>query len=310
MKKYVKKYTPGMLLVAALLALNVQPGFGVSKETIQMMTQLDTIQQQMMNLQNTVATQTAVLKTLVQQADQNITSMKATIAKMEEAEERHLASTSNQVDSLSSQVQQLSSSLDEAKGELSNLSSQLAQTQKMLQTINTAPNAGQQNQPAGAPGGAPGTAAQPGNDAPAPGAAGNAPASAAPVPDPQVLYQSAYTDYTQGEYELAIQGFQQYLHDYGNTDLASNAQFYIGDSEYLQKDYKDAIQAYDKCIQSHPNGNKAAAAYLKKGYALLALRQRTAAERDLEALIRKYPDSHERDLARERLRSLRAEARR
>jgi tol-pal system protein YbgF len=297
----VKKYALLVLLLAGLVAFNVEPGFAVSKEIIQMMTQLDNIQQQVMNLQNTVASQTAVLKTLVQQADQNITAIKGTITKMQEAQQRSLASSSNQIDSLSSQVQQLSASLDEAKGQLSKLSSQMAQTQKIMQTINTSPPAGTAppGTPAGTQPGSPQAATPPGSNP------GGADAPATPPPDPQVLYNSAYTDYTQGLYPLAIQGFQQYLQGYGDTDLASNAQFYIGDSYYLQKDYKSAIKEYDKCISQYPSGNKAAAAYLKKGYALLALDQRTAGERDLTTLIHKFPNTHEANLARQRLRSLR-----
>lgn len=300
----MKKYVFLIPLLALFLVLNAQPGFGVSKETVQMMTQLDNLQQQVMNLQNTVATQTAILKTLVQQASENINSMKSTIGKMQEAEQRNLASSSNQIDSLSTQVQQLSSSLDEAKGDISKLSGQVAQTQKMMETINATP---QQGPNGDAQPGAQGLAASP---SASPAGAADSPAQPPPAPDPDVLYKSAYTDYNQGQYPLAIQGFQQYLQDYGDTDLASNAQFYIGDSYYLQKDYKDAVKEYDKCIQAYPDGNKAAGAYLKKGFALLALGQRVTGERDLSTLVRKYPSTHEADLARQRLRSLSRASRR
>ena len=302
----MKKHILTILLSAALLAWLAQPAMGVSKETIQMMTQLDALQQAVQTLQRTVDTQTAVLKTLIQQTGTNIDSMKGLIAKMQEAEQRNLADTGNRFDSMTGQIQALSASLDETKGQLSRLSDQLAQTQKIIQTLNT---------PASAPanGGAPGAAATPGapGTAPAPGSGGNgaggpdATMSAPPVPDPQTLYNSAYADYTQGQYQLAIQGFQQYLQNYGDTDLASNAQFYIGDSYYNQKNFKDAIKQYDQCIQSYPNGNKAAAAYLKKGFALLATNERAAGERELNLVLRKYPNSHEAEVARERLHSLR-----
>lgn len=300
----MKKFAFCIPIMFALLASSAQTGFGVSKEIVQMMTQLDNIQQQVMNLQNTVASQTAVLKTLVQQASANISSMKGTIAKMQEAQQRNLASSSNQIDSLSTQVQQLSASLDEAKGQMSKLSSQVAQTQKMMQTINTPQQTGTPPQSAGgtAQPGTQGSNGQAGTSAPA---SSDTPAQNPPPPDPQVLYKSAYTDYTQGLYPLAIQGFQQYLQNYGDTDLASNAQFYIGDSYYLQKDYKTAIDEYNKCIKSYPDGNKVAAAFLKKGYALLALGQKLSGQRELDALIKKYPTTHEAELARERLHGLR-----
>ncbi|MGH9406113.1 MAG: tol-pal system protein YbgF [Terriglobia bacterium] len=302
------------LCLAALLAWLAQPGFSVSKETIQMMTQLDTLQQEVQTLQRTVDTQSAILKTLIQQTGANVDSMKDVVGKMQAAEQRSLADTGNRFDTMTGEIQQLSASLDETKGELSKLSDQLAQTQKIIQTINApAPNT---SAPGAAPanGNATGTPPAPGvpqgtPDSPAgAGGAGNV-TSAPPVPDPQTLYNSAYADYSQGQYQLAIQGFQQYLQTYGDTDLASNAQFYVGDSYYNQKDYKEAVKQYDQCIQSYPSGNKAAAAYLKKGYALLALNERTAGERELHTLLRKYPGSREASLARERLQRLRVASR-
>ncbi len=272
-----------------------------------MMTQLDNLQQEVESLQRTVDTQTAVLKTLVEQTSQNVNAMKATIARMEQAQQQSLANTNNQMDSMTSQIQQLSSSLDEAKGQIAKLSSQIAQTQKILQTINT-PNPNAPPSPNAAPGtqGAQGASAS----AAGPTPTGDAPAQQPPpVPDPQTLYNSAYQDYMQGQYALAIQGFQQYLQNYGDTDLASNAQFYIGDSYYAQKDYRNAIKEYDKCIEQFPGGNKVAASYLKKGYALLALGETSAGERELRALIRRYPSTHEADLARQRLRRLLSKSR-
>jgi len=288
-KSVVKKHALRSTLLAALFILGIQTGFPASKEIIQMMTQLDNLQQEVQNLQGTVDTQTAVLKTLVQQTNDSVNAMKATITRLQDAEQRNLASTANRFDSMTGQVQELSSSLDETKGEIAKLSDQLAQTQKILETINTPPPAN--------------TAAQGQSGAPAGGSA--AADGPPPVPDPNALYNSAYADYTQGQYPLAIQGFQQYLQNYGDTDLASNAQFYIGDAYYLQKKYKQAIQEYDKCIERYPKGNKIAAAYLKKGYALLALRDNAAGQRELLALLRRYPHSHEADLARDRLSRLR-----
>jgi len=288
-KSVVKKHALRSTLLAALFILGIQTGFPASKEIIQMMTQLDNLQQEVQNLQGTVDTQTAVLKTLVQQTNDSVNAMKATITRLQDAEQRNLASTANRFDSMTGQVQELSSSLDETKGEIAKLSDQLAQTQKILETINTPPPAN--------------TAAQGQSGAPAGGSA--AADGPPPVPDPNALYNSAYADYTQGQYPLVIQGFQQYLQNYGDTDLASNAQFYIGDAYYLQKKYKQAIQEYDKCIERYPKGNKIAAAYLKKGYALLALRDNAAGQRELLALLRRYPHSHEADLARDRLSRLR-----
>lgn len=259
-----------------------------------MMQQLDTLQQMMENMQKTLDTQTAVLKTLVEQANDNVNSMRTTVAELQKAEQQNLASTNNRFDSMTGQIQALSESLDESKARIAKLSDQLAQLQKTIETLNPPPASATPG-PANPNGGLPGSAPS----APQP-----------PVPDPDTLYKSAYTDYTTGQYQLAIQEFQQYLRYYGDTDLASNAQFYIGDCYYNQQNYQQAIEEYNKCLEQYPNGNKTAAAQLKKGYALIALGRIQAGERELRSLVRRFPHSHEADLARERLRRLTAASRR
>ena len=123
-------------------------------------------------------------------------------------------------------------------------------------------------------------------------------------PNPDSLYKSGLSDYTAARYDLAIQQFQEYLQDFADTDLASNAQFYVGDSYYNQKKYAEAIEEFNKCLERYPNGNKLAVAQLRKAYALIALGKTQAGERELRSLIKRFPTSHEADLARQRLKRL------
>jgi len=295
----LNKKAIALFLAGAFSILSARPGFSVSKEIISMMQQLDTLQQQMQNLQKTVDSQTAVLKLLVQQTNDNVTSMKTTVSDLKEVNQRSLAITSSRFDSMTSQIQQLSASLDETKGELSKISGELAQAQRTLETLNAPPAQASAAQGAGGQAAGPPPDGQDASNA-APGPAASTPA----VPDPETLYKSAYSDYTNGNYDLAVQGFQQYIENYGQTDLASNAQFYIGDSYYLEKKYAEAIKAYNLCMMQYPGGNKMQAAQLKKGYALLAEGQTSAGVRELRSLVRRYPDSKEADLARQRLRRM------
>ena len=99
---------------------------------------------------------------------------------------------------------------------------------------------------------------------------------AAPVPEAPVdpkrtalytaaeLYDTAYGDYGKGRYALAIQGFQEYVDAYPNTDLTDNAMYWIGESHYAQKKYKEAIEDFTKVIKQWPKSDKAAAALLKR----------------------------------------------
>ena len=270
------------LLASLLLLVLTRPAFGVSKETIQMMQQLDQLQQAVQNLQKTVDTQAAVLKTLVEQTSDNVTAMKATVSDLRGSMQQNLASTNAKFDALASQVQALSESLDEAKSRLAKVSDQVAQTQNILQTL---PAGGQ---PAAGP-------ASPAGDAKAP---------AAPIPDANSLYSSGLSYYNGGQWTLAIQSFQDYLKYYGDSDRASNAQFYIGECYYSQQKFTEAIDEYNKCIERYPSGNKLAAAQLRKGYALLENGQKPAGTRELRSLIQRFPDAHESDLARQKLKKL------
>jgi tol-pal system protein YbgF len=276
----LKKQTFLTLMILAFLATQAVPAFATNKDELQIEQQLDALQQAVQNLQKTVDTQTAVLKTLIEQANDNVNTMKTAVTESQSSIQQNLASSGNRFDAMTTQMQALSESLDEAKARLSKLSDQMAQMQNVLTTL-----------PASNPATAPPTGA--------PGAPG-----APPVPDADSLYTQGLSYYNGGQYDLSIQSFQDYLKYYKDTDRASNAQFYIGECFYSQQDYKRAIDAYDSCIEKYPTGNKAAAAQLKKGFSLLAMDQKTAGIRELRSLVQRFPDSHEAELARQRLKKL------
>ena len=55
---------------------------------------------------------------------------------------------------------------------------------------------------------------------------------------------------------------QDYLRCYGNTDLAPNAQYYIGWIHYSQADYPSAANDFDAVLEKYPdNNNKMADAF-------------------------------------------------
>jgi tol-pal system protein YbgF len=276
-----------LFLAATSLALwGAQPAFGQKKDTLLLMQQLDTMQQMIQNMQKTLDTQTAILRTLVEQANDNVNSMKLTVEELRKATQRNLADNNARFDSMTTQVQALNESLEEAKARLAKVSEQVAQTQNIIQTLNAPPTPG-----AEVSGTAP---ASPSGEAKLP----------AGVPDADTLYNSGRSYYNGGQYQLAVQAFQEYLQYYGDTDRASNAQFFIGDSYYFQGNFRQAVEEYDKCIERYPKGNKAMAGQLKKGFALIELGEKAAGVRELRSLIQRYPKSSEASLARQRLKQL------
>ena len=123
-------------------------------------------------------------------------------------------------------------------------------------------------------------------------------------PSPEELYNSAYSDFTKASYDLAKQGFEEYLKHYPDTELSDNAQYWIGESYYVQHKYFDAVQAFDRVLQDYPKGDKAPAAALKKGYSLLEMKNNEAGIRELRGVIQKYPGSDSAQLAKDRLVSM------
>jgi tol-pal system protein YbgF len=122
--------------------------------------------------------------------------------------------------------------------------------------------------------------------------------------DAEELYNTALTDYQRGNYELAIKQFLQYLQYFPDTELADNAQYWIGDCYYTQQDYTRALDAYDKVLKNYPSGNKVPAALFKIGLSRLAQKDTGGGKTYLERVIGEFPKSEEAKLARMRLEAM------
>ncbi|MEP6802532.1 MAG: tol-pal system protein YbgF, partial [Acidobacteriota bacterium] len=220
------------------------------------------------------------------------------------------ADTGVRLGELTTKMEQLEAKLEDTNRRLSQLSQQIAETQGDLVRMRG-------NSSGGSSLGSPQAPGRPGPLQPPPGSSAGAdtavvrPASGTTAgrPSPSELYDSAYGDYGKGRYALAIQGFQEYIDAYPNTDLTDNAQYWIGESHYAQKKYRDAISDFDKVLKQWPKSDKAAAAFLKKGYALLELGQKAEAVVELQYAIHEYPSAEESRLARAKLKSLGIEVR-
>jgi tol-pal system protein YbgF len=140
--------------------------------------------------------------------------------------------------------------------------------------------------------------------APPPTGAGSSSSPAGPAPSADNLYSNGLRDITSGKYDLARQEFQDYLKYYGDTDLASNAQFYLGEIAYQQKNYEQAVSEYDRVLTNYPKSFKLVTARYKKGIALIDLGQKTAGVRELREVVKRYPGTEEERRARARLKEL------
>jgi tol-pal system protein YbgF len=259
-----------LLLSIALLALaGAPPAHAVSKEIVQLQTQVRALQEQMTQMRQSFDERMGVMKNLVEQSTDNVNRMGAAVSSLEKRLSEQNTETTGKVDDLSGQVQALHDSLDELKSRLARISQQLDDMNAARENLSTA--------------------------------SGPAPPQA---PPPDVLYNNALRDFIAARYPLAGQEFTDYLKFYPTTDKAGNAQFYLGDIAYKQGNYEQAVREYDRVLERYPGSNKAPAAQLKKGYALEQLGQKDDAIKELQSLLARYPRSSEATQARERLRKL------
>jgi len=263
------------------LALFLSPtAFGANKDMVALQTQVQALQDQLARLQQANDERFGAMRSLLEQNTDTINRVANSLDAISHSLQTATADQGGKVDQVSAQVQSLHDSVDELKAKLAKVSKQLDDMAAAQQNLQ-APQNGQPVQP--------GQPQQPQGPA---------------APPPDVLYNQALSDYNGGKYNLATQEFSDYIKYYGNTDLAGNAQYYVADIEYRNGNFQQAVTDYDKVLEQYPSGNKAAAAQLKKGYALLQLDQHDAGVRELRALIARYPRSLEAQQARDRLRSL------
>jgi tol-pal system protein YbgF len=119
--------------------------------------------------------------------------------------------------------------------------------------------------------------------------------------NPSELYSRAYQDYVNGNYDLALMGFQSYLSEFPDATLAPNAQYWVGECYYGKGDYKKAIDALDKVSANYPKSEKIAAATLKAGFAYLELKDKAKAKTYLKKVVEQFPKSKEASLAKGKL---------
>jgi len=123
-----------------------------------------------------------------------------------------------------------------------------------------------------------------------------------PLPtDPTELYRLALETFRQEDFQKAQQLFSQFLSQFPNHELASNAQFWIGECFYKQGDYERAILEYEKVLNRYPKSPKVPAALLKQGLSFLALGEEMTGQYLLQKLIKEYPTTPEAELARQKL---------
>ena len=278
--------------VAGILVGNAtgpRPATAVSREMIELQSNVTALLQGQKDLATQMTQDHTVMKTLVEQSNDNVGKLNATMSAVQKSVQDVQANSGARLDTMSTQVQGLSDNLEEIKSRLGKLNQQIVDLQNTVQSLDAKVSGGSPSTP--------GAIAPGGTGAGATGAGG-------PAPSANTLYENGLRDITSGKYDLARSEFQDYLKYYADTDLASNAQFYLGEIAYSQKQYDQAVAEYEKVITNYPKSFKLGPSRLKKGLALVELNQKSAGIKELREVVKRYPGSDEDRRARAKLKEL------
>ena len=125
-----------------------------------------------------------------------------------------------------------------------------------------------------------------------------------PVSPEKLLYDITHATYREGRYEEAIEGFKDFLKKYPGSDLADNAQFWIGECYMTLKQFEKAILSYQEVIKKYPNGNKVPNAMIRQALAFYEIKDKTSSRLLLKKVIKKYPNSNEAKIAKAKLKTM------
>jgi len=271
------------------------PAHAVSKEIIQLQTQVQQLLDMVQRLQSTLDQRFGVLQNLAQQTADQAGQMSKDVTALQQKLNAQDENIGGKLDSASGQIQSVNDSVDELKSRIAKLDKTVQDLQAQLQQMQmpqSAPPGGQPQQG--------GDNAQP---APVPGGQGGAPpaSSASQAPPLQETFQAGVRDYNAARYQVAQGEFQDVIHYYPLDDLSGTAQFYLGEIAYQKQDYQSAINAYNAVLEGFSGSAKAPAAQLHKGEALIAMGKKDAGIRELRQLIQRHPQTPEASRARSRL---------
>ncbi len=263
------------IVVLALSTVVPAGAAAANKEQQQLMAELRMLQEQQQQLQQMLGTLGEALKTLTTRLDDQ-----GNVTRKAFADHRLL------VEGVGETVRILRERADDTNVRLSTMTQEL---EAVRQTIASQPQ----------------VTLPPGGDQPTPGT-GTPPPAVTPTPviAPQKLYDNAYGDYTAGQYDLAVIGFETFIKTAPRSELADDAQLNIGNALYAAGKFQDAVPAFRQVISNYPQSNSVPAAWYKLGLSYERLKQDDFARKAYETVVKEHQDTNEATLARQGLERL------
>jgi tol-pal system protein YbgF len=277
----MKYFSAGATL--ALVVLVATPAAAQNRREMQMMADIRMLQEQTQQLQQqmqtAITTLTETLKVINTRIDEQANATRKAFA------DQKLV-----VDELGNNLRVIRERVDDSNVRIGSLSQEIEALRLSIPQFPASPSPSIDPNPPSAP--APG---QPATEPPPP------PSQLGPGVSPQRMYDTAWSDYTAGQWELCIGGFDQYLRTFPRSELAADAQFYIGECYFLSGKFTEAVEAYNLTITGYPRSAQVASALYKRGLAFERLQQYDRARESYEQVMKNHADSDAARLAKQNL---------
>jgi TolA-binding protein len=250
------------------------------KEHQQLAADIRMLQEQAQQLQNMLGTLNETLKAVNTRIDDQNNAMRKAFA-----DQKLL------IDNLSSDLRVVREKVDDNNVRIASLTQELEALRQSVQQMSMRPATTDA-----------GAAPPPGTSGTPPPDAATAPANPPPVGvSPKQLYDTAWVDYTGGQWDLAITGFEAYIRSFPKSEQASDAQVNIGKAYDYAGNKQKALEAFDKAIRDYPNGKALPDAYYQRGLVLLDLKQPDKAREAFENAAKIDPEGSAGRMAKQKL---------
>ena len=280
MKLTISTLTLSLVLAAAW----ARPAAAADKETRQMMADIRILQEQLQQLQNQVQSTMATLTESVKTIDTRLTTR---LDQQTDVTQKALADQKTVITSISNDLRSVREKMDDNTTRVGSLTLEVQTLRQMV----TASRASLTTSGSAADSG-------PASNSSTPQAAASQTAIGA---SPQAMLDHAYGDYSAGQWDLAIDGFQDFIKSFPTSPQADDAQVAICNAYLTDGKYDKAVEACDTAIRNYPTGTATPRAYYRKGLALQGLKQADRAREAFDFLVKTFPDSQEATLAGQRL---------
>ncbi|MCC6264240.1 MAG: outer membrane protein assembly factor BamD [Bryobacterales bacterium] len=272
-------------ILVCLLLISPSTLFAQKREIAELQRDILLLQDSVRVLQRTFDEKLENLTVLAQKNLDNASSQNTAVTMMDSTLKERVremqGSMGTPLANLNSKVDQLSNEMKYLRQTMADVSQRMTAMERTLTDVSAAVNT-MPPPPPGA-GAASNTATSPALGSPAQGGAPGVSAS--------TLFENAKRDKSRGNFDLAVQEFEEYVRTFPGSASAPNAQYQIGEVHYIRKDYEKALEAFDALLERFPENDMTALGVYMKGMTLVKMGDRTKGAAEFRSLIKRFPNN-------------------